>query len=115
MTKAKIGPMGKPVVSAKKTPFQGYKTEVARGSGPFVDAGFSTSRDYEIPLDLPSAGQVETRKIRIQYRLNNAPSANSATCSRSTCADAEPKRPLPEVASKRRWSSGFSLRSGATA
>ena len=70
--KVKIGPSGKPVVTCKKSPFQGYQVEVARGTGTFADAGFATAREYEIPLPLPPAGQTETWKIRVQYRLQNA-------------------------------------------
>jgi hypothetical protein len=71
LPKLKIGPSGQPVVTCKKSPFQGYQVEVARGTGAFADAGFATAREYEIPLPLPPVGQTETWKVRVQYRLKN--------------------------------------------
>ncbi len=69
--KVAIGPNGKPVVTCKKTRFQGFTAFVARGNGPMVEIGFSTSRNYVIDLPLPAAGTVEIWKV--QYRLKNAP------------------------------------------
>lgn len=71
--KYRIGPSGRPILSVKKTPFQGYSVTVARGSAAPVDAGFSSARDYEIPLPLPAAGQPEIWTVQVQYRYKNAP------------------------------------------
>lgn len=68
-----VGPSGRPITVVKKTPFQGYTVQVARGAAPYADAGFSSSRKYELPLPLPPAGQAEVWKIRVQYRYKNAP------------------------------------------
>lgn len=67
------GPNGRPVVTCKKTPFQGYTVFVARGSAPIAEVGFSTSRRYEIHLPLPAAGTVEIWKVQVQYRHRNVP------------------------------------------
>lgn len=73
--KTKTAPSGRPVLMVKKTPFQGYTVKVARGSAPAVDAGFSSSRDYEVPLPLPlpAPGTAEVWTVQVQYRYQNAP------------------------------------------
>ena len=71
--KLKINANGRPEGTCKKTPFQGMAYWVARNDGPMVDAGFSTSRNYEIPLPLPAAGTVEVWKVQVQYRYKNQP------------------------------------------
>jgi len=73
MPRARIGPNGKPIITCKKSPFQGYQTEYSRNGGPYVKDVFSSSRECEMDAALPPAGTVEVWRIRVQYRLNNAP------------------------------------------
>ena len=69
----KIGPNGCPIISVKKTPFQGYTVWVGRGAAPLAQVGFSTTRAYEIACPLPGAGQAEIWKVQVQYRYKNEP------------------------------------------
>lgn len=68
-----IGASGRPILIVKKGDFQGYTVCVARGAGPMLEIGFSTTRRYEIPLPLPAAGVAEIWKVQVQYRYQNAP------------------------------------------
>jgi hypothetical protein len=69
--KWEFAPSGCPILIVKKTPFQGYKVWVARGPGPLTEAGFSTTRRFELELPLPAAGQAEIWKVQVQYRYKN--------------------------------------------
>lgn len=69
----KIGPNGCPIISVKKTPFQGYTVFVARGAAVMMEVGFSTTRNYEIKCPLPGTGQAEIWKVQVQYRYKNQP------------------------------------------
>jgi hypothetical protein len=68
-----LGAGGRPVLIVKKTPFQGYQVWAARGAAPLVDAGFSTTRRFELPLALPAPGQAEVWRVQVQYRYKNEP------------------------------------------
>lgn len=71
--KWKLGPGGRPVISVKKTPFQGYQVSAAKGADPLVNAGFSTTRDYELDLPMPAPGQAEVWRVQVQYRYKGEP------------------------------------------
>lgn len=71
--KSRLAPNGCPMTIVKKSPFQGYTVWVARGSGTSVEVGFSSSREFIIPLALPAAGVAEVWTIQVQYRYRNAP------------------------------------------
>jgi len=73
VVQSKLAASGRPVTVVKKAPFQGYTVKVARGSAPPVEAGFSSARDYELPLPLPPAGTAEVWTVQVQYRYKNAP------------------------------------------
>jgi len=38
-----------------------------------AEVGFSTTREYEVPLDLPPAGAMQTWRVQVQYRYKNQP------------------------------------------
>ena len=71
--KWKFAASGRPVLIVKKTPFQGYQASAARGAGPLVDVGFSSAREFEVPLALPAPGQAEVWRVQVQYRYKNVP------------------------------------------
>lgn len=74
--KWKIAPSGRPIIVVKKMPFQGYTVWVQIGTAPIVEAGFATTRQYELNhpnLPQPSPSQMTTWKVQVQYRYKNAP------------------------------------------
>lgn len=64
---------GRPVLIVPKTPFQGYQVWAGRGTAPLVEAGFSTTRKFELALPLPAPGQAEVWRVQVQYRYQNKP------------------------------------------
>lgn len=76
IVKWKFSATGRPILSVKKLPFQGYTIWAAKGNAPLQEVGFSSSRDYELnhsTLLLPASGIIETWKVQVQYRLKNQP------------------------------------------
>jgi hypothetical protein len=61
------------VLIVKKTPFQGYAVWVQLPNGAMAEVGFSTTRNYEVPLALPPTGTTQTWRVQVQYRYKNQP------------------------------------------
>lgn len=76
VVKWKFTALGRPIISVKKLPFQGYTVWAGKGNGQLFEIGFSSSRDFELDhstLLLPAAAVIETWKVQVQYRYKNKP------------------------------------------
>ncbi len=71
--KVKLGAGGCPVISVKKTPFEGYTVWAGKGAEALAKIGFSTTRDYEIELPMPAPGQAEVWRTQVQYHYKGEP------------------------------------------